>query len=229
MLDWKKVLAESYNRTKKDIEVPKPDFYKTPNKTTLPNNAIFTGDKIPKSGDPSQVELNAWHLQNKEFSNDKAKEDKDSYRGSPLTSGNARKENVENQIKKKFSWIEVLSNISIERKPDGNIKVLVEENTTPSTELSQVQTPQQESQHNQGIQSKEKSSSNQVNSWVIKKNSNFSLVGKECKDYCGIGIYENGKEVEFYKVAKNGHSFEEIIPQGKWETRFDELVGELSK
>lgn len=73
--------------------------------------------------------------------------------------------------------------------------------------------------------------------WVIKSNKDYSLIGRECKDRCGIFIIKNNliknaslsntlsenaiqKEIQI----KNNHTFREVINQGYWETKFDDFV-----
>jgi len=72
MKNWRKVLGSEF----------KDDFkpFVTENKVKLPNRAEFTGDEWPtKTGDPAQVELDAWHTQNKNFKGFRNKEKQDDY------------------------------------------------------------------------------------------------------------------------------------------------------
>jgi hypothetical protein len=60
---------------------------------------------------------------------------------------------------------------------------------------------------------------------ILKEKNGFKLISKECKDFCGISIVAStNEEIESYKVKKNGHKYEELIPVGVWESKFDLLL-----
>ncbi len=234
MKEWRKVLGESYNRTKSDIDMGE-DFkrYETVNNVEAPNRAKFTGDKFPKSGDPAKVELNTWHSQNKEYENAKKREDKGDEFGSPIVSEEGRYEKVDEKIKNKnvipdlmggkiehsSSWREVLSDVQVEKKPDGSIKVNVDENLNAPMEYTQ-QIPSEDTQEVSQEQQVEEKQASKVEEWEIRKEGSLKLVGRECKNCAGIAITENGKDLESYKVEKEGHLWEELIPVGAWESKF---------
>lgn len=222
-MGWRK-LAESFNLTKSDITVPELKRFKTENKVELPNNAEFTGDKLPSEGDSAQAELKAWKEGDKLFKKDTKQEDKDTSHGSPLTSEKVKRDDVDDHAKKndlysslmggKLGWYERLSSMQMDRKPDGTIKLLIDD--SPQQPEPQVQ------QEEEVPQSQVKAS--KVESWIIKEAGNLQLIGKECTTHCGIAILQNGVEQEFHKFAKNGHLWEELINQGLWESKFDSLV-----
>jgi hypothetical protein len=233
---WRKTLnvfGASYDITKSDVEIPELDRYKTNTGVDLPNNAEFPGDKFPRSGDPAKIELNDWHAQNNEFNKFKKEEDTGDEFGSPLLSDKSRHENVEDKIKdehvlpkimggtKKKGWRTVLADVSVEKKPDGTVKVEVDEGFNRTPDVSQ--TPLQGEVIPEETQNTEVTS-NKVKEWGIKKKGNLRLIGKECVTHCGIAIMNGKKEEEFYKVARNGHSWEELIAQGVWETKFDRIA-----
>jgi len=79
-----------------------------------------------------------------------------------------------------------------------------------------------------------------VKQWIIKKANGFALVGRECDERCGIFIVkypEHGtliksaslqdvpeKAIQKEIQSKNGHTFDELISRGVWETKFDNYV-----
>lgn len=246
MASWMKTLnklSATYNITKDNINDERKEInnYKLEkNKTNIPNRAIFTGDKFPSSGNPANVELNAWKSQNLEYKKEKKNEDsknKDG-KGSPLTSGTSRYETLDDKIKDEHvnlstsskqsgkiakNYLESFSDMSITKQPDGKLTVDIEENN--SFPITQPNMEQQPLQNNNKENTKE---SSKTKEWEIKKSGNLVLIGKECKDYCGIGIYKildnNKQELEFHRIAKNDHNWNELIPQGVWETKFDQLI-----
>lgn len=60
--------------------------------------------------------------------------------------------------------------------------------------------------------------------WLINKVGSFRLIGKECGTHAGISITQDHKELEFMRIAKRGHSWNEVIPQGVWDTKMTEYV-----
>lgn len=238
MKDWRFKLGATNNITKKDIDVDY-DFknFKTENKVELPNRAKFTGDKVNTSGNPAKREVDTWKNQNKEYEKAKKKEDKPEY-GSPALL-EKRYEDLDDKINDdnvipeimggyiKHSWLEVLSDVNVTKQPDGKLVINVEENQMMP---SQTQIPENTQQPPQ--EEPQPKEASKVKEWEIKKVGNLSLIGKECATHCGIGIYRNSRlgissrkeEVKFYKEARNGHQWNEIINQGKWETDFDEIV-----
>ena len=241
--NWRELFKSgaSYNITKKDVEVPEEKPYKTKNKVEFPTSSKFTEDKFPRSGDPSKVELNTWKSQNKEYEKAKKKEDNTEY-GSPVLL-KKRHKTLDEKLGDKHvypdimggkiphEWSEILSNLivsnmTVKKKPDGTIEMNIEENSFPGQDPNldpQVNTPS--SQPLEEIPSSVESSK-KIKEWEIKKEGNLSLVGKECDTHCGIGIYKGKDELEFYKISKQGHIWEELIPQGKWETKFDDILNE---
>jgi len=233
MKNWKSTLGATNDITKKDIDVDY-DFknFKNENKKEIPNRAKFTGDKVNNSGDPAKKEVDTWKRQNKEYEKAKKKEDKTEH-GSPVMIKD-RYETLDDKLKDddvipeiiggyiKHSWKEVLGDVNVTKQPDGKLTINIEENQmlpsqTQVPETSQEQPPQEESQPKEA---------SKVATWEIKKVGNLSLIGKQCSTHCGIGIYKGNKEIKFYKEARNGHQWNEIINQGKWETEFDEVSNE---
>lgn len=245
-MDWRKAFGATGNITKKDIETGE-DFkpYKSKGKKTeLPNKAKFTGDKWPSEGDSAQIELETWKKQNNQFNKNKKRDEKDTSRGSAiltedkaetltdhLEEKNTAAPGIDSKkIKHDSSWRQVLADVSVKKKPDGTVEVNVDEgfNQSPQQSVAPQQAPSVEEPSVEEDQSQEKVAS-KVKAWEIKKEGNLSLIGKECDTHAGIFIMDGDKEVELYKVAKEGHTWEELIPKGKWETIFDERVRSASK
>lgn len=224
-MGWRK-FAESFNLKNKDIDIPELKRFKTKNKVELPNNAKFDGDLLPSDGDSSKAELSAWKEGYKLFKKDKKREDKGQLHGSPLTSEEGKRCDIEEHSEKndlysslvggKLSWFDVLADVSVDKKPDGSIKILVDESVPVQPQVQQEVTPQEQQQV--------EASATKVKSWIIKQAGKLSLVGKECATHCGVSILDDSKELEFYKVAKGNHKWNEVIPQGVWESKFDSLV-----
>ncbi|MFA5398079.1 MAG: hypothetical protein WC346_18850 [Methanogenium sp.] len=232
-------IGATFNIKKKDIEVPELERYKTPNKNELPNNAKFTGDKPPSTGDSYKKELSTWKTQNKEYEKAKKKEGKSPQGSSVLNED--RYESVEEKVKDKNvtpaimggyikrSWKEIFADMTVKKKPDGTIEMNIDEsNFSQDTSLQQpidpsLQQPQVPPQ-TQPVQEEVKEASVKIKEREIKKVGNFSLIAKECNTHAAIGIYKGKEEVEFHKIAKNGHQWNEVISQGLWETKFDEIV-----
>jgi len=244
MKDWKKVLrnpvfGESYNRTKSDIDTGEDfEFYKNEDGVEYQNRGKFTGNKFPRSGDPAKVELNTWHAQNKEYEKAKKREDKGDEFGSPIVSEEGRYENVDEKIKDKnvipdlmggkikhdASWRKVLSDVQVEKKPDGSIKVNVDENTNAPMEYTQGIPPEGGQEIQQEQSTEEVKQASKVDEWEIKKEGSLKLVGRECKDCAGIAITKDGKDLESYKIEKEGHLWDELIPVGAWESKFQNYL-----
>jgi len=55
--------------------------------------------------------------------------------------------------------------------------------------------------------------------WLIEKVGSYRLVGRECEGFAGIVITKDHKEVESTRVQKNGHVWNEVIPQGVWQAK----------
>ena len=239
--NWRELFKSgaSYNITKKDVEVPEEKPYKTKNKVEFPTSSKFTEDKFPRSGDPSKVELNTWKSQNKEYEKAKKKEDNTEY-GSPVLL-KKRYETLDEKLGDKHvypdimgskiphEWSEILSNLivsnmTVKKKPDGTIEMNIEEGNPVGQDQVLNQPPVENAPLEEN--SPQVESSKKVKEWEIKKEGSLSLVGKECDTHCGIGIYKGKDELEFYKISKQGHTWEELIPQGRWETKFDEVINE---
>ena len=230
--NWRTVFSESNNLTKDDINVDY-DFknFKTENKSELPNRVKFTGDKPPSGGDPAKVEVKTWKSQNKEYGKAKKKEDKTD-KGSPVMLED-RYETLDDKVednnvfldilggKTKQAWREALGDVNVTKQPDGKLVINVEENQMLPAQSQAPGTPVQEEALQEEVPAKKAS---KIKSWEIKKEGNLSLIGKECETHVGIGIFNGETEIKFYKEAKNGHEWNEIINQGKWETEFDEIV-----
>jgi hypothetical protein len=228
MKGWREILS-----FKKEEDKFTP--YKTENGVEIPNNAEFTGDKVPKSGDPAKKELEAWREGDKISLKDRNKEHK-SPKGTPLlfegyelTPSSTRK-----------SWRNVFSDVSFKQKPDGTVAIDVSYNNTnaPTQEEHQWEQEQQGTQtppasteppetDQTPLQEKEgsrKLCSDGITRWVIQKKGSMELLGKECPNGCGIEIKKEGSVVEDYKVDRNGREWRELINQAVWEARFDELT-----
>jgi hypothetical protein len=235
MKNWRDLgkISATNNVTKKDIDVDY-DFknFKTENKVELPNRAKFTGDKVNTSGNPAKKEVDTWKKQNKEYEKAKKKEDATEH-GSPVMLED-RYEDLDSKLKDdnvipnimggyiKHSWREVLGDVQVTKQPDGKLVINVEENSLMPSQTQVPETPQQE-QPQEEVQPK---AASKVKEWEIKKVGSLKLVGKECSTHAGIGIYKGSDEIEFHKVAKNGHQWNELINQGLYETKFDEIVNE---
>jgi len=70
---------------------------------------------------------------------------------------------------------------------------------------------------------------NGVKKWKIYKVGNLELIGSECEKYAAVSIEDNGDLIETLKIRKDGHSWSEIINQGLWMTKLDELSKKSSK
>ena len=235
--NWRTIfkLAYPFDTTKGDINVEE-DFknFKTENGAELPNRAKYTGDKFPKQGDPAKEEVDAWKKQNKQFDKDKKVEDKGVEYGSPLMNEKSKREDVNDKIKDegvysnligaipKKGWRNVLADMTLKQKPDGTLEVSVQD--TP-TQPEPIQNTQEQVPPVEGTEDQTKQASkDKVETWVIKKKGNLELIGKQCETHCGVAITSNGKEEIFYKEPRNGHQWNEVIPEGVWLTRFDEYA-----
>jgi hypothetical protein len=231
--NWKETLGASYDIKSSEVEDGKEDFknYKKDG-IELPNSAKFTGDKIPESGDLAKVEIDTWKDQNAQFEKNKKKEEKDTSHGSSILSEDRIETldehikdeehvfpNIDNEKIKHNSWRITLADVQVEKKPDGTLKIQVDE----STNIPQQQTIQQD-QVPEETQTQQEKTSSKVVSWEIKKEGKFSLIGKECITHAGVAILDGDEEIEFHKIAKHGHKWEEVIPIGVYETKFDEIV-----
>jgi len=234
---WKEIfkLGASYDISKKDV-ILENEFkpYKVKGNPGLPNNAKFDGDRFPEDGDAASNELEAWKAQNKQFIKNKKSESDDTSHGSSILM-KKKVETLDEQMKNpdhvfpnldakkvehEAGWREVFADVSVEKKPDGTVKVNVDEgfNQTPQSLQQTVPTsatPEEQPQEKEA---------SKINTWEIKKEGSLTLIGKECSTHCGIGIFDNGEEIEFYKVAKNNHTWEELIPRGVWEVKFNERI-----
>jgi hypothetical protein len=111
--------------------------------------------------------------------------------------------------------------------------------TVPPTNMESTQqaeqTPVTSSIHKQAC----KESAEEVNEWIIRKEGSYVLLGRECKDKAGIFILNFPKDalaksanlqdklafsVDKEIHEKNGHTWRELISQGLWETKFDNLI-----
>jgi hypothetical protein len=232
MKNWRNVFGATGDITKKDVNLYDLKPYKTKNKKELPNNATYVEDKFPTGGDSATVEVKTWKSQNKEYEKAKKKEDRTG-KGSPVMLKD-RYETLDDKLKDnnvfldiqggtiKHSWKEVLSDVNVTKQPDGKLVINIEENQMLPSQPQLQELPQQEPISQEEEAQPKKAS--KVKSWEIKKEGNLSLIGKECQTHAGIGIFNNEIEIKFYKEAKNGHGWNEIINQGKWETEFDEIV-----
>ena len=235
--NWRSIfkLAYPYDTKKSDIDLEE-EFtpYKTENKTELPNRAKDTGDKFPNQGNPAKEELDAWKKQNKQFGKDKKVEDKGVDYGSPLMNEKSKREDVADKIKDegvysnligaipKRGWRNILADMTLKQKPDGTLEVSVQDMQKQPEPIqpTQEQVPPVEGTEDQTKQA----SKDKVETWIIKKKGNLSLIGKQCSSHCGVAILDNGKEEIFYKEPRNGHQWNEVIPEGVWMTRFDDYA-----
>lgn len=228
MGNWRQVIGESFNKTKKDIDIGDDfEFYKNEDGVEYQNHGKFTGNKFPKSGDPAKVELNDWHSQNKEY--EKAKKKEDGEFGSALMTEKSRYETVDDKLKDKdvvpkimggnikhSNWRRTFADVQVEKKPDGSIKINVDEQSNAPMEYTQQLTPQENTEENP----EEVKQASKIKEWEIKKEGSLQLVGRECNTCVGIAITQDGKDLESYKIEKEGHLWEELIPVGAWESRF---------
>jgi hypothetical protein len=66
-----------------------------------------------------------------------------------------------------------------------------------------------------------KVASGEVKKWTIDQKGSYRLEGRECNTHCGVAIMKGAEEIEFQKVAKQGHEWRELIPQGIWQTKLE--------
>jgi hypothetical protein len=167
---------------------------------------------------------------------------------------------------KKLNWRQKLAysepDINLKRKPDGTMELNVthpagnanEETSTETTPAAQVApqdnnsaatstgtqpTPVQNTATASLQKEACKEAGRDVNEWIIRKEGNLVLLGRECKDKAGIFIlkfpegalskaaaikdklsFAIDKEI----VEKNGHTWPELINSSVWQSKFDNLV-----
>jgi hypothetical protein len=59
---------------------------------------------------------------------------------------------------------------------------------------------------------------------VIDKQGTIELVGTECSKDAKISLSKDGKVLETLKLAKEGKSWHEVIPQGIWQSKMVDLI-----
>jgi hypothetical protein len=108
---------------------------------------------------------------------------------------------------------------------------------TPEQEESEQQNIQQQEQAtDQSGQTNTASQTPKVKEWIIKKQGNLVLLGRECDTCVGIFIAKEdiSKTVSkdkydiraSEKLDKNGHTWHELINTAVWTERFDNMVKE---
>ena len=71
------------------------------------------------------------------------------------------------------------------------------------------------------------SNENPVKSWVIRKEGNLSLIGRECKTHAGIFIEASGKPLESVKLSKGEKGdlqWRELISEAEWVAKFEDML-----
>lgn len=63
--------------------------------------------------------------------------------------------------------------------------------------------------------------SKEPDTWLIDEKEGFRLEGRECKTHAGVRIMRGNEEIEFQRVAKQGHNWREIINQAEWQSKLD--------
>jgi predicted RNA-binding Zn-ribbon protein involved in translation (DUF1610 family) len=79
------------------------------------------------------------------------------------------------------------------------------------------------------LQRKESScSDNPIESWVIRKDGNLALIGKQCNTHCGIFIEKDGKVIKENKLEKtaNNLTWRELINQAEWEVEYEKYLNQ---
>lgn len=167
----------------------------------------------------------------------------------------------------KFNWRKILSysepDINLKRKPDGTMELNVthpagagnDEQAVETTPAAQV-TPQDNSsattmpstgqtspEQNTATSSMQKEAcketASDVNEWIIRKEGNLVLLGRECKDKAGIFLlrFPDGAmskaaalkdklsfAIDKEIIEKNGHTWPELINSSVWQAKFDNIV-----
>lgn len=140
------------------------------------------------------------------------------------------------------------SDVQFEQKPDGTVKINVEYpsdsgdvnipnideelnsvvNDQTSTPEGTEQLPLTKDKTTTPKESSRISSCNtDIKSWIIKEASNKKLIGRECKDACGIFIEDkSGKVLIGDKIKKTAKfsNWREVINEAVWIAKFDEFV-----
>lgn len=230
----------------------KSKFYETENGNELINNAEFTGDKIPSSGDPSKKELSDWRQQSEQFKKDKKNDDEHSDNGSPVVNVDTKRENVEEHMKGNkmyaqigepaLDWRKRVADFNMKKKPDGTFEVSVSDvNTQPVSPKNDVQPiapkvdgelqPLNEEDINGIVNNNNdtQKTSADVKEWTISKTGDIQLVGRECVENAGIFIYDGGKLVESSVIKKEGHAWREVVAQGVWESKLSKYLASKKK
>ncbi|MFA5724141.1 MAG: hypothetical protein WC979_07845 [Candidatus Pacearchaeota archaeon] len=311
-MNWRKIFS-----TKED---QKPGVYKIPDGKQIPNNATFTGDKFPSSGNPVNKEQSAWKEGNGLQRSDSKKEisvDKNS----PLMDGKTRRERFESLRSRSASrFFQKASNIpdwrytfltkkadtSVKTKPDGSLQIDITtplpgqgvqqgvqqgqvsapispevqpiEPTEPEKKISEKSASERKAfyesnpefktwlaakskdqeflqeyhtymdrehlsneeplvfedwafgefnhekeynQKNQPQPALSTTTSIEPTTWLIDQKGDYRLEGRECVTHAGIRIMKGNDEIEFQKIAKQGHEWRELIPQGVWQTKLE--------
>ena len=305
MLNWRVIFS-----TKED---QKPGVYKSPAGKRIPNNAEFTGNKFPSSGNPVKHEQSAWAEGNKLQQSDSKKEIAVK-QNSPIMDEKTRREKFESLKTKSASRFFVQSSepsnwrsffltkkadTSFKQKPDGTLQIDV---TTPRPGQPQLDgqapnqeivpqapaTPATETEQPEEKKSSEKrafyednqdfmkwfseksqdpnfielyhtyverahldnteepeifeewaykrymdevaqvpvSASEKVSSWTIDEKGDYRLEGRECKTHCGVAIMKGNEELEFQKIARQGHEWRELISQGVWQNKLEQYASQ---
>jgi hypothetical protein len=71
---------------------------------------------------------------------------------------------------------------------------------------------------------------NPIKSWVIRKEGNLELIGKECKTHAGIFLEASGKPLESIKLEKGQNNLEwrELISEAEWVAKFEDMLHKQS-
>lgn len=125
--------------------------------------------------------------------------------------------------------LETLADLNFKQKTDGTVEIHsdIEVNDDTAQPIPAANTvakpvsPAPQEANEQAVSTSSRSLS--PKEWVIKKQGNLVLKGRECADACGIVIEKAGKVVDFERILKNGHSWRELINQAVWEERFQSV------
>jgi len=63
--------------------------------------------------------------------------------------------------------------------------------------------------------------SKEPDTWLIDTLGEYRLEGRECATHAGIRIMKGNEEIEFQKIAKQGHEWRELIPQAIWQSKLE--------
>ena len=125
---WREVFAKS--------QPFKDSFenYKIPDsKGKLPNQAEFTGDKLPSGGDSAKKELEHWKGGNTQYNKDKTVEEKAKIPSPIIFEDNRREFIGKDKVERKSGWrgfFQKFSDVNFNQSPDGGVKIEVTKDST---------------------------------------------------------------------------------------------------